>query len=420
MKRAYTTLILYILSFITVFGQDDNHKLYGFSFSETDYEAADFFKMTPETGQIEVLSVAKGIGSFSIGASIYDDWRDEYLIWAQTANQEKNGYVFNPKNGELLRTIKDERPPADLQYDQRQRKIYGLRYAPNRNGIELIKVNHDNISTVATLKDIKHFSAGNTAFDSNRGLYIFVARNKENEERLYRVNTANGNILDEPIIDDYVFNELEYDLTDNKLYGIARKKSNLAQFFFVDINMLTAYPTIIRPVFGLKAIEIGLSAMSYKGEGRYIFVGKNRDEKTHLYQLDILEGFNISKIELNEKLSELHLNNSKYITDRYKDIVIEEDDQQNIYFGEKNDKRQLFTDNTVKNLLLFDELPFIQDKTVETIVYNVNGQQVLKQPIFLKDETITNQLDVGDLKAGIYIIKMKTQDKVYTQRFVKL
>jgi hypothetical protein len=394
--------------------------MFGFSFSETDYETADFFKLTPENGQIEVLSVAKGIGSFSKGASIYDDWRGEYLIWAQDTKGAKRGYLFNPNDGNLLRKIETSNPPVDLQYDHRLRNIYGLRYAPQRKGIEIVTVQNNGVKTVAKMADLKQFNAGNSTFDSNRGLYIFTARDQYNEQRLYRINVQNGKILDQPLIDDYIFNELEYDLQDNKLYGIARKQSNVSQYFFVEINPLNAYPTIIRPIFGLNSVETGLSTFNHK-TGAYIFVGKNKTSETHLYQLDVLSGSIISKVQLFEQLSELQMNNSKFITEFYKDVEITDNNNRDeeVYFGEKGNKFYILSNTVIKNKIQFRPFNSIDDKSVQAVVYNIYGKIVLRQSVFLDDER-KNQVDAENLTSGIYTIKVKTKDKVFFQRFVKL
>lgn len=420
MKYLNYLLILTLFISTSLFGQSSDFHMFGFSFSETDYETADFFKMTLENGQLEVLSVAKGIGAFSKGVSIYDDWRGEYLIWAQDTKGTKRGYVLNPKDGNVLRQIETTQPPVDLQYDHRLRNIYGLRYAAQRKGIEIVKVENDNLRTVARLTNLKLFNAGNTTFDSNRGLYIFTARDQENEQRLYRVNVQNGNILDQPIIDDYIFNELEYDLQDNKLYGIARKKSNVAQYFFVEINPLNAYPTIIRPIYNLQSVELGLSTFNHK-TGVYVFVGKNTNKETHLYQLDVLSGGTISKIQLFEQLSELQMNNSAFITDFYKDVEVPDNTniEDEVYFGEKGNMVQILMTSTIKNNINFKPLDFINDKSVEAVVYDIYGQVALRQSVFLENKA-NKQIDASHLNAGIYSIKVKTKDKVYTQRFMKL
>ena len=420
MKYSYNLLILALFISTSLIGQSGDFHMFGFSFSETDYETADFFKMTPDNGQLEVLSVAKGIGSFSKGVSIYDDWRGEYLIWAQDTKGVKRGYVFNPNDGNVLRQIETNNPPVDLQYDHRLRNIYGLRYAPQRKGIEIVKVENNKLRTVARMSNLKSFNAGNTTFDSNRGLYIFTARDQYNEQRLYRVNVQNGSILDQPLVDDYIFNELEYDLQDNKLYGIARKKSNVSQYFFVEVNPLNAYPTIIRPIYSLQSIEVGLSTFNHK-TGAYIFVGENKNSETHLYQLDVLSGGIISKVQLFEQLSELQMNNSAFITDFYKDVEVPDNTnlEDEVYFGEKGNMIRILTKSTVKNKIHFKPFDFIDDKSIEATIYNIYGQIVLRQPVFL-DKKVNKQIDASNLNPGLYSIKVKTKDKVFIQRFVKL
>jgi hypothetical protein len=421
MKHLYHTLITILLISSNLLGQQLDYQMYGFSFSETDFETADFFKMNPKNGQLQVISVAKGMGSFSKGVSIYDSWRSEYLIWAQNHKGVKRGYVFNPKKGNIIRTIDSDNPPVDLHYDGRQRKIYGLRYAPERKGIEMIVVNENSVKVISTLPNIKSFDTGNTTFDSNRGLYVFTARNADNEQHLYRINVQNGKILDQPLIDDYIFNELEYDLQDNKLYAIARKKSNISQFFFVEINILTAYPTIIAPIFGLHSVELGLSTFNHK-EGGYIFVGEDRDKKTHLYELEVLSGGVVSKIELFEKLSELQLDNSDFIADFYKDVEIfdNNDLEADDYFSEKNAKVSILNSTNIKNNILFNSLEFIADKSVEVVIYDIYGKIVHRQSIFLNETKVNQQIQVDNLKPGIYTIKIKTTKNLYDQRFIKL
>ncbi|MFD1552062.1 hypothetical protein DNU06_00820 [Putridiphycobacter roseus] len=66
--------------------------------------------------------------------------------------------------------------------------------------------------------------------------------------------------------------------------------------------------------------------------------------------------------------------------------------------------------NPVQNLLNI-ELP--EEKIKQVAVYSISGQLV--KPIFINNNTI----DVSALKAGIYILTIKTETAVYTNRFVK-
>ena len=420
MKLKLYIILLLVMS-INITNAQDAGRLYGMAFGDADFQEADFLGMKPQKGDVEVLSIAQGLGLFSVGASAIDEWRREYLIFGQTAGYEKSGFLFDQQTGKLIREIKTKRPPVDLQYDARMRKFYGLRYSANRKGIEVVQVSGKEVFTIWKLDNIKFLSVGNSAFDANRGLYIFIARDNKNKTRLYRVNMNDGKILDQPEVEEYLYNELQYDLQDNRLYGLARKKKNVSQYFFVEINMLNAYPTIIRPLVGLEGVELGVAAVN-QDKGAYFFIGKNKDKQSLLYQVDVFDGMIYSMDTLSETLSELHYDNSNFIAKFYKDVVYEDQDfdsESTKYYTKNGDSFLIFEDIYVNEKIKLEDVKYIKDETITAIVLNIYGQKVLEQKVFLEDTTFKNEVLVKDLPKGIYLIRLKTKDKTYSQRFLK-
>lgn len=428
MKQILLIILLSASSLSILSAQTDEEEfesgyLYGMSFSETDFAAADFFKMDGSNGEIEVVSIAKGLGLYSIGVSAFDEWRKEYLIWGQTANEKTAGYLFDANSGHLARTIETDRPPLDLQYDMRMRRFYGLRYMPERKGIEIITIVGKTVQIAWQLEGLNYPSVGNMTFDSNLGLYIFTARDKKNQTRLYRVNVNDGQILDQPIVDDYIFNEFQFDLQDSKLYGLARKKTNIAQYFFVEINMLNAYPTIVRPLFGLKSPKLGTSTINQE-KGAYYFHGNYDNDSTYQYEVDVIAGSFFSKVKLTETLSELHYDNSAFAMKRFQDVAFNNDNATNWGGISKDsyksgDSYPLLKGFYIKDKIELEEIDFIPDETIEAVILNAFNQVVTRQKIFLTDATTDNDLLVNNLDTGLYVLKLKTAERTYSQRFVK-
>lgn len=414
-------ITLYLITLVSIVNAQDVGHLYGMAFGDADFQESDFLAMKPQKGDIEVLSIAKGLGLFSVGASGIDEWRKEYLIFGQTVGYEKSGFLFDQKTGKLIREIKTNEPPVDLQFDARLRKFYGIRYASDRKGVEIVQVSGTEVFTIWKLDDIKFLSIGNSAFDANRGLYIFIARDSKNKTRLYRVNMNNGKILDQPEIDEYLYNELQYDLQDNRLYGLARKKQNISQYFFVEINMLNAYPTIIRPLIDVQGVELGTSAVNQQ-KGAYFFIAKNKEKQSILYQVDVFDGMIYSRDTLSETLSELHFDNSIFIAKFYKDVAYEYQDfgeESSKFYAKNGDSFLIFEDFYINKKIELKDLSYIKDETITAIVFDIYGQKVLEEKVFLADETVENEVLVEDLPKGIYLIRLKTRDKTYSQRFLK-
>lgn len=421
---SFTILIFWVQINSTIAQAQPNkpkEQLYALSLSENAFQSADFLTLTP-SGQLEVLSEARGMSLFSVGASAVDDWQREYLVWGQSADYQNAGYIFDQKSGALLQTIHSEQSPFDLQYDSRLRRYYGLCYLPQRKGLEVIAIDEGAARKIWTFPNIKFVEVGNTSFDSNRGLYVFMARDAKNKTHLYRINMNDGNILDMPLVDEYFFNELEYDLKDNKLYGLARKRTNITQYFFVEINMLNAYPTIIRPIVNMTAPELGLSSINQK-KGTYFFVGQEKDGKKYLYEIDVIGGSFLHKTPVDEKLAELHYNNADFIADFYKDIEYETQK-----FSQSNplkntpksgDSYPILERFYIRNKVRFDDISFIKDAVIEAIVFDKWGNVVTRQKVFLGDNSIENTVDVADLPRGVYVIRLKTSTRTYSQRFLK-
>ncbi len=419
MKSIFSIITICLIISNSLYSQDKG-LVYGLSFSQTDFQSADFFSMQPKNGELEVLSIAKGMGLFSVGASAIDDWTREYLVWGQTAGYASSGFVFDQKTGKLIQTIKSDLAPIDLKYDSRLHKYYGLCYNDNRKGVSIIQISGNNVKKLWVLEDIKSISVRTTAFDANRGLYIFLGRNKKGETRLYRVNMNDGVILDQPLVDDYLFTAFQYDLQDNRLYALARKKTNVTQYFFVEINLLNAYPTIIRPLIDLKMPVLGLSTFNQK-KGSYMFVGENKKGETHFYEMDVFEGSFYSKVLLNETFSELHFDNSIFISEFFKNIVFEDKQSfsQSNSYSKNGDSFHLFDKIYVDKEIKLDDIEYIKDETIEAIVLDKWNKVVRYQKVFLRDNSIENSVLVKDLPQGIYVLRLKTGKRTYSQRFLK-
>ncbi|KPK81970.1 MAG: hypothetical protein AMS27_15020 [Bacteroides sp. SM23_62_1] len=68
---------------------------------------------------------------------------------------------------------------------------------------------------------------------------------------------------------------------------------------------------------------------------------------------------------------------------------------------------------------LFIEIDDMTDKDVRLFIYNHLGQMILNRQLEYSDGKIREELDISDLKDGMYLVRIVTSDDIYTQKVIK-
>ena len=431
--------IIIILSFLiisTVSAHDDyeifalgkaNSKNRGLVISEQ------FLKIHTEAGNTEVLAELGQLKSLSKGTTAFNHITNELLIWAkETTTEEYKMYTIDATSGDLAQQpISFKQAPVDVHYDMRLQKFFGIRHSESKNSLEIIEIDNNIVSSVMDLPDLKSVSLGVTAFDSNNSFYIFAGTDKNYKERLYVIDIVNRQILASSVIDGFYFYELQYDVNDSKLYGMCRKRSNTEQFFFVEIVPLEARPVIIAPMRDLKSVSLGGSTFEQK-EGLYIYNGSDINKTKNLYVIDIMTGDIITKTKIGAVITAMECNNAAFLNSYFNELPVKSPNVEPIQ-PVKEERKMSYTqkqNNAAADFQILVTPRFILDEAnidikiekgqgFEVDVFNATGIIVKKIKLFKSENAEDNLIDLSSLNAGIYLLKIKTANRTYTQRVIK-
>lgn len=432
MKYLYTILFLILLNSLTI---AQSFEVFALGKAMTQNRgmvvSEQFMKIDAEEGETEVLSELGSIYSLAKGTTAFNHLTNDLLIWGkETINSDYNMYVIDASTGKSSqKTIAFKQPPLDIHFDMRQHLFYGIRHSDDKKGLEIIQIDGNYaVAHVMDLPDLKSVSLGVSAFDSNNSFYIFAGTDKNYNERLYVIDLINRQVLSSSLIKDFYFYELQYDIQDSKLYALCRKKSNLKQFFFVEIVPMEARPIIIAPITDIKTVSLGGSTFEQK-TGLYFFSGKDTQHKRAMYVLDALTGDIFTKSFPKATITALECNNTVFL---------------NSYFN-KSKTNQQETNLVANDIATVSNQPMMKSKkyyTLEVIpkhvldwvnidvnikvgegfevsVFDLTDKLVLEEKLFKSKEAQENVIDMSGLSAGMYLIKVKTATETFTKRVIK-
>lgn len=438
-KKIAMRLINIFLSFliISTVSAQDNYEIFALGKASTKDRglviSEQFLKIHTEAGNTEIMAELGQLKSLSKGTTAFNHITNELLIWAkETPTEDYKMYVVDATSGNLSQQpVTFKQAPVDVHYDMRLQKFFGIRHSETKDLLEIIEIDKNMVTSVMDLPNLKSVSLGVTAFDSNNSFYIFAGTDNNYKERLYVIDIVNRQILSSSIIDGYYFYELQYDVNDSKLYGMCRKRSNTEQFFFVEIIPMEARPVIIAPMRNLKGVSLGGSTFEQK-EGLYIYNGTDIDKSKSLYVIDIMTGDIITKTKLGAKITAMECNNAAFLNTYFNELAVKNPNVEPIQ-PIKEERKISYTqkqNNAAADFQIMITPKFILDEAnidikiengegFEIDVFNATGTIVKTVKLFKSDNAEDNLIDLSSLYAGIYLLKIKTANRTYTQRVIK-
>ncbi len=432
-------LITIILSFLIISSASaqDDYEIFALGKAGAENRglvvSEQFLKIHTEAGNTEVLAELGQLKSLSKGTTAFNHITNELLIWAkESSTDDYQMYVIDATSGDMAQQpISFKQAPVDVHYDMRLQKFFGIRHSETRSTLEIIEIDNNVVSSVMDLPDLKSVSLGVTAFDSNNSFYIFAGTDKNYNERLYVVDIVNRQILASSIIDGFYFYELQYDVNDSKLYGMCRKRSNTEQFFFVEIVPLEARPVIIAPMRDLKGVSLGGSTFEQK-EGLYIYNGSDVNRTKSLYVIDIMTGDIITKTKMGAKITAMECNNAAFLNTYFNELPVKSPnvepiqpikEERKISYTQKQNNAAADFQIMVTPKFILDEanidIKIEEGKGFEVDVFNSMGIVVKREKLFKSKNAEDNLVDLSSLEAGIYLLKIKTASRTYTQKVIK-
>lgn len=195
-------------------------------------------------------------------------------------------------------------------------KIYGLLYENNLEFFIEFDPYTGTYAVVDTLTEVEAIALASSTFDQTTSTYIFRGVSNMGDIKLYAVNADNGDILNGVVTPSSPAfpNELEYDMKQQKLFGLQYDFSNQIQNF-VEVDVNTGQTTIIGTVPNAETIAINSSSFN-SNLNQYMYIGNDEFNVTRLYTIDAISGMLISSPEApyfgNTEMRYDNLNNKLY------------------------------------------------------------------------------------------------------------
>lgn len=437
MRYVYTTLLI-ICSTVSIFAQSFEVFALGKATAKSRgmVISEQFMKIQAEEGTTEILAELGDLQSLAKGTTAFNHVTNELLIWGkEEATSDYQMYVMDATSGKLSqKPVSFKQPPVDIHFDMRQHVFFGIRHSDEKKGLEIIEVDGNMVTSVLDLPEVKSVSLGVTAFDSNNSFYIFSGTDKNYTDRLYVVDIVNRQILSSSEIEGFYFYELQYDIQDSKLYGLCRKRSNTDQFFFIEIIPSEARPVIISPMMDLGSVSLGGSSFEQK-EGLYFFSGRDKNRTNSMYVIDIMSGDIVIKSHPEAMITAMECNNAAFLNTYFEGMPLKAPKTENIE-PNKDTREEAALVNASKEEKEVDNYQFRVTPTYVLDWMNVDvnievGQGfgidvcdltdniLIEKRLFKSENAEDNLIDLSSLPAGVYIVKIKTNEQIYSQRIIK-
>lgn len=426
--KIYILLYLCIGSLSTLSAQEQALNLFAFG-QKTDETSKSvltnqqIFKINGETGEENILASINDLQVIDKGFA-FNSIDKAYLFWTKQGSKY-NMHTFDIESGQRFDyPYQFDYPLLDVQYDLRNKTFLGLQYDKVNKALQILHLTKATVNVIAQFPEIRGITLGATAFDSNRGVYIFAANDKSYNEHLYTIDLSTKTVLDKSKIDNYYFSEIQYDVQDSKTYAICRKKSNTDQFFFVELDLAQGRPIIIAPIYGLSSAMTGTSSFDQK-EGIYYFKGKDKDLVERLYMVDAVSGDIIFKSKMAINVLHIEADNSAFALEYFKETsnvtstIMTKIRPVTKRSNELPDEHVVtLLSSVVKDVLKLNiNLP--EHTGVTVAIRSVTGEHVLTTKIFNQLDPEKNIIDLTNLEAGIYFVELKTEDKIYSKKLIK-
>lgn len=322
MNRHILSLCLLGLMFgLEAFGQTP--AIYGLRYDMPDsiggsvgYEQ--FVTINPLNGIVTVIDTIEGVEAVGLGSSTFDQVHQEYIFWGIDTQQEHKLYRLNAQTGKVLNDPPLSSYPLELEFDMNTGGLYGLNNTGSAMAFTSVDLMSGALQSLSSVS-VAEFAAHSTStLDATLGTYYFIGGNTGQVSRLYGLDLDSGLVVSQPAI-SYPAIELEYDQTQNMIYGLAWNKY-VENFQLIQIHPFSGAISIVMVVPDLTGPEAGVlsgSSVFHQESQTYMFIGVNGN-KQKLYSLDVVNGIHLSSPELSENnIVELQVDNTSFAAARY-------------------------------------------------------------------------------------------------------
>lgn len=322
MSRRFLFLILMGLMFgLEALGQAPG--LYGLRYDMPDLAGSSvgyeqFVSINPLNGIVTVIDTIDGVEAVGLGSSTFDQVNQEFIFWGIDTQQERKLYRLNAETGKVLNDPSLSSYPLELEFDMNTGGLYGLTNTGSAMTFTSVDLMSGALQPLSSVSVAEFATSSTSTLDATLGTYYFIGGNTGQFSRLYGLDLDSGLVVSQPAI-SYPAIELEYDQTQNMIYGLAWNKY-VENFQLIQIHPFSGAISIVMVVPDLAGTEAGVlsgSSVFHQESQTYMFIGVNGNQQK-LYSLDVVNGIHLSSPELSENnIVELQVDNTSFAAARY-------------------------------------------------------------------------------------------------------
>jgi hypothetical protein len=179
----------------------------------------------------------------------------------------------------------------------------------------------------------------------------------------------------------------------------------------------------------LGGVSLGGSSFEQK-EGLYFFSGTDKNRKSSLYVIDIMSGDVIIKSHPKALITAMECNNAAFLNAYFNELPVKAPKQDNIQPNKDNREQAEANNQKVDNyqyritpMYVLDwmnvDVNVLIGQGFGVAVYDLTDSLLIEKRLFKSENAEDNIVDLSSLPAGIFLIKIKTNDRIYSQRIIK-
>lgn len=366
-----------------------------------------FVSINPLNGNVTVMDTIEGVEAVALGSSTFDQVNQEYIFWGIDTQQQNRLYRLDAQTGTVLNNPPLSAYPLELEFDMNTGGLYGLQGSGLALNFTSVDLNSGALQTIDSVSIAEFAVNSSSTLDATLGTYYFIGENTGVFSRLYGLNLNTGIVVSQPAI-IYPAMELEYDQTQDLIYGLAWNLNN-QNFELLEINPFSGAISIVMTVPGLTGSEAGMltgSSVFHQQSQTYLFIGISGNQQK-LYSLDVVNGIYLSSPDLSaSNIVELQVDNTIFAAARY--------GRTNSVGLVKLSGLSVSPNPTNGWLRLESEIPLQEEASI--LILDSKGSLV-KQGSWSQG-SMTSELNLEDQSEGLYFIEVLTQKGSWSSKVI--
>ncbi len=366
-----------------------------------------YVSINPLDGTVTVLDTIDGVEAVGLGSSTFDQVNQEYIFWGINNQQQYKLYRLDAQTGAVVNNPPLSAYPLELEFDMNTGGLYGLENTGSAMVFTSVDLNSGALQALSSVSIAEFANYSTSTLDATFGTYYFIGGNTGEVSRLYGLDLDSGLVVSQPAI-TYPAIELEYDQTQNMIYGLAWNKY-VENFQLLQIHPFSGAISVIMEVPGLTGAQAGIlsgSSVFHQESQTYMFIGINENGQK-LYSLDVVNGLHLSSPGLSmSNIIELQVDNTIFAAARY--------GRTNSVSLVKLSGLSVSPNPTNGLLQLESELPLQEDARI--LIMDSKGSLV-KQTSWAKG-ALSTELNLEAQPKGLYLIDVVTQQGRWSTKVI--